>query len=828
MVIKKSEVECYKYILDELLTKGWMKSQIFTQQECLKILEIQKYLTLDRPDNVIKIKEKIFYIIEGKNEKNKLNQALYQAKKQYAKKINQSNQIKVLFITGVAGNENEGYICQSEYFNGKSWEIITENEIEITSLLSTQHVKTILHNKSSKIADVEITEDEFLKSAIEINQYLHESAIHKDSRARFLSALLLSMLDGENVNLNENTLVLINNINTKANLILRRHGKQEFYKFVKIHEPSSPDIDKKTKNAIRKTYQKLLDLNIRSAMSSGKDVLGKFYEVFLKYGNGAKDIGIVLTPRHITNFAAYTLDINVNDLVLDPACGTGGFLIAAYDEVKKKTQDPKVFESFKLNGLYGIEEQDSILALAFINMIFRGDGKTNMIKGNCFNMFLSVKTDEINPDIIKVHYLTEDKKERIRPITKVLINPPFSQEKKEYEFINQALNQMQDGGFLFCILPVSVLVKQGKFLQWRIELLKKHSILSVVTFPNDLFYPIGTQTLGVYIKKGAPQIKTQNVLWAKMDYDGFEKIKGKRLPSQTHQNQMNAIANLVKIFLKNPNQRKPNLKALSEQPLNSEGKPYLMFNAQQKQFIKLEKIDFEDKNLELLPQVYLNEIKPSLEILYERVNYTLRDFIASMIKYNKIKQFKDNIINLEGEESFFRGKHTGCALGWKEFNLSDLFETPMKTGFYHKSGALDFGSIPLISCASVDCGFEGTYNIENDNHILKNCITIASDGQPLNTFFHYYKFTAKDNVLICKPKREYKFTTMLFFTTQLNSLKWRFSYGRKCYANKADKLKIFLPVDKSNNIDEDFINFVFKNSDNWIFLKRLTSDQINT
>ena len=45
-------------------------------------------------------------------------------------------------------------------------------------------------------------------------------------------------------------------------------------------------------------------------MNSGKDVLGKFYEVFLKYGNGAKEIGIVLTPRHITRFASEVLDIN--------------------------------------------------------------------------------------------------------------------------------------------------------------------------------------------------------------------------------------------------------------------------------------------------------------------------------------------------------------------------------------------------------------------------------------------------------------------------------------------------------------------------------------
>ena len=46
---------------------------------------------------------------------------------------------------------------------------------------------------------------------------------------------------------------------------------------------------------------------------------------------------IVLTPRHITRFAAEMMDIDENDLVLDPTCGTGGFLVAAFDEVRKKT-----------------------------------------------------------------------------------------------------------------------------------------------------------------------------------------------------------------------------------------------------------------------------------------------------------------------------------------------------------------------------------------------------------------------------------------------------------------------------------------------------------
>jgi len=792
--IRKSEVGCYKYILDEILKKGWDKKLVYTQQECLTIEEIKKFLILNRPENVIKVKEEIFYVIEGKNEKSKINLAISEAKDQYAKKINQSKKIQALFITGVAGNDDEGYISQSYYFDGNSWNLIKENGVEITSILSPQHVETILKNKSALIEDIEVSENEFLKTAIEINKFLHENSINKDYRARFMSALLLSMTSGEDLNLNENALVLINNINTKVELILRNHKKQDFAKFIRIDEPSNEDNHIKVKNAIKKTYQKLLDLNIRSAMNSGRDVLGEFYEVFLKYGNGAKEIGIVLTPRHITKFASYTLDINAQDLVLDLACGTGGFLVSAYDEVKRKTKDKKEFENFKQNGIYGIEEQDPIISLAIVNMIFRGDGKTNMIEGNCFNKWLTVKKENGK---IKADYLDKNKEDRIRPITKVMINPPFSQDKKEFEFIEQALDQMQDGGILFCVLPVGALVKQAKFIQWRKEMLKKNTLLGVVTFPTDLFYPVGTHTLGIYIKKGLPHNKNRNVLWVKIDKDGFLKVKGKRINSKREGNQLEEIADMVRDFIKDQ----------TIKVINSE------------EFIKAEKIDFGDKNLELLPQVYLDEKKPSEEILYQRIDNELKGFISSLIKYNKMKEFENNVI--KKDKNFFTNTNYNKTVSWKEFFLTELFEQPIKTGSYHKSSELDSGEIPLVSCVSVDCGFEGFFNIENKKHIQQNAITIASDGAPLTSFYHYYQFTTKDNVLICKPLREYKFSTLLFFVTQINSLKWRFSYGRKCYENKASKLKIFLPINNKGELDEEYLNLVFKKTEMWSILKQL-------
>jgi len=118
--------------------------------------------------------------------------------------------------------------------------------------------------------------------------------------------------------------------------------------------------------------------------------------VFLKYGNGAKEIGIVLTPRHISKFAVEVLDIKHNDFILDPTCGTGGFLVSAFDFVKQSSTDEQI-NKFKEFNIFGIESDDDVVALALVNMIFRGDGRNNIREGDCFqkNITKNVKGDII-------------------------------------------------------------------------------------------------------------------------------------------------------------------------------------------------------------------------------------------------------------------------------------------------------------------------------------------------------------------------------------------------------------------------------------------------
>lgn len=85
-------------------------------------------------------------------------------------------------------------------------------------------------------------------------------------------------------------------------------------------------------------------------------------------------------------------------------------------------------------------------------MIFRGDGKTNIVEGDCFQKKLQRISIDGN---ISAKYVKEGVKNE-EPITKVLMNPPFAlktSNEKEYKFVNHALSQMQDGGLLFSILP---------------------------------------------------------------------------------------------------------------------------------------------------------------------------------------------------------------------------------------------------------------------------------------------------------------------------------------------------------------------------------------
>ena len=411
----------------------------------------------------------------------------------------------------MAGNAIDSFLVRTKYFDGTQFVPVTLNGVETTGLLNQSNLQAILKSGNPDIADPEIDEQLFIAKAEHINEILHLGAVPPHRRAGVMAALLLARVSDTGPNIDEpRPDVLIRDINSRVESILREQGKAEFANYINITLPSTPDNHVKLRQALVDTLQELNSLNIRSAMNSGADWLGAFYEVFLKYANWAQDLGIVLTPRHLTRWVADVLDIQVNDIIYDPTCGTGGFLVAAFDHIKQNATQEQL-SRFKQYSVFGIEQDDGVAALAVVNMIFRGDGKNNIQEGNCFAKNLTASTED---GIATAAYTFEPPHNPA--VTKVMMNPPFAlkrDDEKEIRFIDQALEQMAHGGILFSVLPYSVLVKPGIYETWRKHsLLAHYSLLAVVTFPEDVFYPVGVTTVGVLVKKGTPHPMDQTVL----------------------------------------------------------------------------------------------------------------------------------------------------------------------------------------------------------------------------------------------------------------------------------------------------------------------------
>ena len=238
------------------------------------------------------------------------------------------------------------------------------------------------------------------------------------------------------------------------------------------------------------------------------DYIGEFYKEFLSYTDGnKKGLGIVLTPNHITDLFCKLANIGVNDRILDPCCGTGGFLISAMNYMLQKTDDPSIQAKIRREQLIGIEAEPKMFTLAASNMIIRGDGKSNLYNKDCFSS-----------DVGKIIH------DKHKP-TVGFMNPPYSQTDDgggELDFVLNMLNLLEPGSKGIAIIPIncvcSVLEKEASK---RAAILKKHTLLAVLSMPTTLFYPVGTVTCIVIFEAHRPHDSSVKSWFGYCRDDGF-------------------------------------------------------------------------------------------------------------------------------------------------------------------------------------------------------------------------------------------------------------------------------------------------------------------
>ncbi|MDR2425708.1 MAG: SAM-dependent methyltransferase [Endomicrobium sp.] len=258
----------------------------------------------------------------------------------------------------------------------------------------------------------------------------------------------------------------------------------------------------------------------RFSTNSNYDILGKFYEEFLKYA-GVSNVkkGIVLTPRHIAALFTKIIPLKDDDRIVDLCCGTGAFLIAGMNALIKKinksgrTDKMKAIDNVKEKQLLGFEINPTMYICAVSNMLFRGDGKSSIHNYDSIN----------NPK-------AQDELDKFKA-TVGFINPPYSGKEnksdptpKEITFLIKLLDNCSRYGVI--IAPLSTYFKDNDI---RESILKKHTLKTVINMPVDLFQPnASTHTaIAVFETNRSFDYEKDEVTFYDLRDDGFVLSKNK-------------------------------------------------------------------------------------------------------------------------------------------------------------------------------------------------------------------------------------------------------------------------------------------------------------
>ncbi len=238
------------------------------------------------------------------------------------------------------------------------------------------------------------------------------------------------------------------------------------------------------------------------------DVVGQFYGEFLKYtGGDKKALGIVLTPRHITELCALLANVSKDSKVLDICAGTGGFLISAMHQMFKSAVTEQDKARIRKDGLFGVEQQPNMFALAASNMMLRGDGKANLYQSSSFDNSVIEKLKEHRCDV-------------------GLLNPPYSQgdeDLHELYFVAQMLDCLRKGGIGIALVPMNCAISPHKA---RGELLKSHTLEAVMSLPDLLFSPVGAiPCLMIFTAKVPHETSNKKTWFGYWKDDGYIKTK---------------------------------------------------------------------------------------------------------------------------------------------------------------------------------------------------------------------------------------------------------------------------------------------------------------
>lgn len=401
----------------------------------------------------------------------------------------------------------------------------TIKDIETKEILDENDYISLFENINTEQLAKEISE-----SSRKINSILR--SLDSQKRPVLLSGLMISLFEPEEGKndfkagyINWNTETIVKNIPNTVESILKKEGVPDDKIQVLINELSFIKTDKDINDTeILKQILEELDKNVIPlfAQKSHYDIIGKFYEEFLRYA-GVTNVkkGIVLTPSHITKLFTELVPIKTDDVFFDPCCGTGAFLISAMNKICSEIDDSSISnksqrkKDIKQKQLIGFEKNTTMYSLSISNMLFRGDGKSKI-----FNL------DYFSPEANEV--LKELRTSGVNP-TIGFINPPYggadnkdNPTKKEIQFLERLLSQVSRYGVM--IAPLSSYFKDDIN---RNRILSKHTLKYVINMPKELFQPNAAAHTAIAVFETNTPHNNKEVIMYNLQDDGFVLSKNK-------------------------------------------------------------------------------------------------------------------------------------------------------------------------------------------------------------------------------------------------------------------------------------------------------------
>ena len=284
---------------------------------------------------------------------------------------------------------------------------------------------------------------------------------------------------------------------------------------------------------------------------SNSEKLGDAFEYLLSFMGSQGDAGQFRTPRHIIDFITEIVNPQKNETVLDPACGTAGFLISAYKHILKQNTKKNLGDGLNASDRKKIGEN-----------LNGYDISPDMVKMSLVNMYLHKFT---NPKINEYDTLSsEDRWNEYYDV--VLANPPFfspkggimphnrfgvKSTKAEVLFVDYINEHLKPNGRAGIIVPEGIIFQTGTAYKQLRKKLIETSLIAVISLPSGVFSPYSGVKTSILVLDKTLNKKDKYLNFINIGNDGYSldvrrsEIKGSQLPSAIDEFRDNNFKNKI-------------------------------------------------------------------------------------------------------------------------------------------------------------------------------------------------------------------------------------------------------------------------------------------